>query len=156
MSQLPTSSVAIDDLTIADALVHLATGSLSSEALVKAYLERARARGDLNIFITLDEEGALEAARAVDAARRAGQPLGPLAGIPVVVKDNIHVAGLPSTAGTRALADFVPTEDAPVVRRLREAGAIILGKTNMHELAFGATGYNAAFHVPEVVGEPTN
>ena len=152
MSQLPTSSVAIDDLTIADALVHLATGSLSSEALVKAYLERARARGDLNIFITLDEEGALEAARAVDAARRAGQPLGPLAGIPVVVKDNIHVAGLPSTAGTRALADFVPTEDAPVVRRLREAGAIILGKTNMHELAFGATGYNAAFHVPEVVG----
>ncbi|WP_300443503.1 indoleacetamide hydrolase [Zoogloea sp.] len=152
MPHMPPASVPIDELTIAAALRLLASGSLSSEALVKAYLERARARIDLNIFITLDEEGALAAARAVDAARQAGQPLGPLAGIPVVVKDNIHVAGLPSTAGTPALADFVPADDAPVVRRLREAGAILLGKTNMHELAFGATGYNAAFHVPEVVG----
>lgn len=152
MPHMPPANVPIDELTIADALHQLASGNLSSEALVKAYLERARARIDLNIFITLDDEGALAAARAVDAARQAGQPLGPLAGIPVVVKDNIHVAGLPSTAGTRALADFVPADDAPVVRRLREAGAILLGKTNMHELAFGATGYNAAFHVPEVVG----
>lgn len=142
----------IDTLTLAGALRALADGSLSSEALVSAYIERARARSELNIFITLDEAGALSAARAVDAARAAGQALGPLAGIPLVVKDNIHVAGLPSTAGTPALANFVPAEDAPVVRKLREAGAILLGKTNMHELAFGATGYNAAFHVPEVVG----
>jgi len=150
---MPTPTlVDIDHLTIADALRHLADGSLSSEALVSAYLERARAHAALNIFITLDGEGALAAARAVDAARRAGQPLGPLAGIPVVVKDNIHVAGLPATSGTRALANFVPAEDAPVVRALREAGAIVLGKTNMHELAFGGTGYNAAFHVPDVVG----
>lgn len=142
----------IDNLTIAGALRAMADGSLSSEALVSAYIDRARARSGLNIFITLDEAGALAAARAVDTLRAAGQPLGPLAGIPVVVKDNIHVAGLPSTAGTPALADFVPAEDAPVVRRLREAGAVMLGKTNMHELAFGATGYNAAFHAPGTIG----
>lgn len=149
MSQTPAD---IDELTIADTLRLLDSGRLSSEALVKAYIARARAHGDLNIFITLDEQGALEAARAVDAARHAGLPLGPMAGIPVVVKDNIHVAGMPSTAGTPALASFIPAEDAPVVRRLREAGAIMLGKTNMHELAFGATGYNAAYHAPGVVG----
>lgn len=152
MSQISPTPADIEALTLAEILRLLDSGRLSSEALVKAYIERARAHGELNIFITLDEEGALKAARAVDAARRAGQPLGPLAGIPVVVKDNIHVAGLPSTAGTPALAGFVPAEDAPVVRRLREAGAIMLGKTNMHELAFGATGYNAAYHVPGVVG----
>ncbi|MBS0349227.1 MAG: indoleacetamide hydrolase [Proteobacteria bacterium] len=152
MSQISPTPADIDALTLAETLRLLDSGRLSSEALVKAYIERARAHGDLNIFITLDEEGALKAARAVDAVRRAGQPLGPLAGIPVVVKDNIHVAGMPSTAGTPALAGFVPAEDAPVVRRLREAGAIMLGKTNMHELAFGATGYNAAYHAPGVVG----
>ncbi|WP_068636761.1 indoleacetamide hydrolase [Thauera butanivorans] len=148
----PGAVADIDNLTIAGAMRALADGSLSSEALVSAYIERARAHSDLNIFITLDEGGALSAARAIDAMRARGQPLGPLAGIPVVVKDNIHVAGMPSTAGTPALAEFIPAEDASVVRRLREAGAIMLGKTNMHELAFGATGYNAAFHVPGVVG----
>lgn len=149
---LSPAQVDIDGLTFAETLRQLDNGSLSSEALVTAYLQRAKAHPALNIFITLDEAGALAAARAVDAARREGRAVGPLAGIPVVVKDNIHVAGMPSTAGTRALADFVPAEDAPVVKALRDAGAIMLGKTNMHELAFGATGYNAAFHVPDVVG----
>ena len=140
------------DLTIAEAQQQMAAGTLSSEALVQACLARMHAATDLNIMITVDDEGALAAARAVDTARAAGQPLGPLAGIPLVIKDNIHAKGLPSTAGTPALKDFVPTEDAPVVQALRDAGAIVLGKTNMHELAFGATGYNAAFHVDGVVG----
>ena len=118
----------------------------SSEALVSAALQRARARPNLNAFVTLDEAGALAAARQADARRAGGAPCLPLQGVPIVVKDNIHAAGLPSTGGTPALRRFVPAADAPVLQRLREAGAIVLGKTNMHELAFGISGYNPAYN----------
>ncbi|CAD5106099.1 indoleacetamide hydrolase [Zestomonas carbonaria] len=137
---------AATDLTIAEAQAAFRDGVLSSTELVRACLERAEEGRELNVYVTLDGEGALAAARAADAARRAGQPLKPLSGIPIVVKDNIHVAGLPCTAGTPAFASFVPRHDALAVQKLREAGAILLGKTNMHELAFGATGYNGAFN----------
>jgi Asp-tRNA(Asn)/Glu-tRNA(Gln) amidotransferase A subunit family amidase len=84
-----------------------------------------------------------KAAEAFDARRKKAS-CKPLDGVPVVVKD-IEVAGLPSSAGTPALKGFVPKKDAPVVAKLRAAGAIIIGKTNMHELAFGISGYNAGF-----------
>src|SRR5690606_4018120 len=141
----------LDTLTARQAAADICAGKYTSEALVGAALERARARADLNAFITLDEAGALKAARAADAARKRGG-CKPLGGVPVVAKDNIEVAGLPASAGTPALKGFVPKADAPVVARLRAAGAIVLGKTNMHELAFGITGYNTAFRSSEQVG----
>ena len=109
-----------------------------------AALARAKAKADLNAFITLDEAGAMKAAEAFDAGRKKGA-CKPLGGVPIVIKDNIEVAGLPSSAGTPALKGFVPRKDAPVAAKLRAAGAVIIGKTNMHELAFGISGYNAAF-----------
>jgi mandelamide amidase len=138
-------------LTAADAAQQICAGKLGSEQLVSAYLAQAKAKPQLNAFITLDEAGALAAARASDAARKRGA-CKPLDGVPVVVKDNIQVKGLPATAGTPALKDFVPTADAPVVAKLRAAGAIVLGKTHMHELAFGVTGYNPAFQSGPEVG----
>jgi Asp-tRNA(Asn)/Glu-tRNA(Gln) amidotransferase A subunit family amidase len=142
----------IATLTASEAAQRLCVGSLRSEQLVSAYLAQAKAKPQLNAFITLDEAGALRAARAADAARRRGGACKPLAGVPVVVKDNIQVQGLPATAGTPALKGFVPSADAPVVARLRAAGAIVLGKTHMHELAFGVTGYNPAFQSGPEVG----
>ena len=138
--------------TAGEAAAQICAGRLSSEALVKAALARAREVAALNAFITLDETGALAAAKKADAAAAAKKSCGLLSGVPIVVKDNIHVAGLPSTGGTPALRSFVPRTDAPVVQRLRAAGAIVLGKTNMHELAFGISGYNAAFKTGAEVG----
>lgn len=120
-------------------------GKIRSRDLVESLLRRAEAQSELNAFITLDRDGALKAAEAADAARQQGKPLGPLHGVPVVIKDNIHVAGLPNTAGTPALRAFVPSANAPVVQALLDAGAIVLGKTNMHELALSTTSDNATF-----------
>lgn len=114
------------------------TGELSSVEVVEAHLRRIEAVNPiLNAVVHLDGDGALAAARAADATRaRAGaDALGPLHGVPVTVKDNLDVAGLPCTGGTLGRVGYVPTSDATVVARLRAAGAIVLGKTNLPELA---------------------
>src|SRR5882672_11324467 len=144
-----------DDLTelgVADAAKLIAVKKVTSVELTEAYLARAEANRDLNAFITLDRDGALAAARRADADLAIGPPRGALHGVPLVVKDNTHVAGLPNTAGTPGLREFVPTEHAPTVRSLVNAGAVILGKTNMHELAFGISGYNEAFFTAQPIG----
>jgi Asp-tRNA(Asn)/Glu-tRNA(Gln) amidotransferase A subunit family amidase len=150
-STTPLAQVPTD---IAQAARDVCAGKLKSEALVSAAIARAKERIDLNAFVTLDEAGALSAAKQIDAVlvRSRGQGCRPLTGVPIVIKDNIHVAGLPNTGGTPALRDFKPKADAPVVRKLRAAGAIIIGKTHMHELAFGVSGYNPAFQTGPEVG----
>jgi indoleacetamide hydrolase len=135
----------LDSLTLRQAAAELCGGKITSKALTAAALARAKATANLNAFITLDEAGAMKAAAAFDAAHTRTSACKPLGGVPIVIKDNIEVAGLPSTAGTPALKNFIPRKDAPVAAKLRDAGAIIIGKTNMHELAFGISGYNAAF-----------
>jgi aspartyl-tRNA(Asn)/glutamyl-tRNA(Gln) amidotransferase subunit A len=97
----------------------------------------------VNAMITVDEQGAILAAEAADRAARAGRSLGLLHGLPIVVKDNIDTAGVRTTYGSRFFAEHVPSEDAEVVRRLRAAGAVIVGKANLHEFAFGIRSTNA-------------
>lgn len=118
----------------------LVGGKVSASALTDSAFNRIAAENDRSrIFISVDADGARAAARASDARRAAGQLLGPLDGVPVAIKDNIDVAGLPTTDGTGFYGDRMRSADAFVVARLRAAGAVILGKLNMHEGALGAT-----------------
>jgi amidase len=117
-------------------------GHVTSRQLVEAYLERIHKYDQsgpaINAFITLNPH-ALETADALDAERRAKGPRGILHGIPIVVKDNYVTADMPTTAGSKALEGFEPHRDAFMVKKLRDAGVVILGKTNLHELAYGIT-----------------
>lgn len=132
------------------------TGEITATRATEFYLRRiAEQNGDLNAFITVTDETARAEAAASDARRAAGQSLGPLDGIPIALKDNIDVAGVPTTGGIEAYRTNIPEEDAEVVRRLRKAGAVFLGKLNMHEGAHGATTANEAFgycHNPHKAG----
>ena len=121
--------------TATDLAAALRARELGAETLLDLCLERIRRiDGHLNSFVALDEAGARDAARASDARLTAGAPRSALDGVPISVKDNLLVAGLRATWGSRALADFVPGRDELPVARLRAAGAVILGKTNVPEL----------------------
>lgn len=139
------SAQAITDLTATEAATELEAGRITSQELVQALLDRIDQHSDLNAFITVDKDLAVEQARASDQRREVGNPLGRLDGVPLVFKDNIDTRDHVTTAGTPALGDHQPDDDAPVVAALRSAGAVVLGKTNMHELAFGITSDNAAY-----------
>ena len=111
-------------------------GEQSVVALVEACLAQINALdGRLHAFLHVDGEGALAVARQADEAVRQGMRLGPLHGIPIAIKDDVWVAGMPATAGSMIFSNFVPSADGTVVRRLRAAGAIIIGKTNLPEFA---------------------
>ncbi len=116
--------------------------ALTSLALVDQFIARTEAAGSLNAYASFDAEGLRAQARQADARIAAGERL-PLLGIPVALKDNIDALGFPCAVGTGALQGRAPRADAELVRRLRAAGALIAGKTNMHELAFGITNNNA-------------
>jgi len=127
-------------LTIRSTVQRISDGALTSAELVEQALERIRERNrPLNAFTCVLEAEARRQAAALDAEARAGAPRGPLHGIPVAVKDVIHVEGAPTTASSRVLDDSVATADAEAVRRLREAGAVFVGKTSTHEFALGVT-----------------
>ncbi|WP_086710553.1 amidase [Streptomyces antimycoticus] len=128
-------------VSVAELAGALRAGRVSSRDLAKAALgEAARWQPVLNAFVTVDETGALEAADQAAREMAAGVDRGPLHGIPVAVKDVIDVRGLPTTSGSRHFAGHIAQEDAECVRHLRAAGAVIVGKTNTHEVANGPTG----------------
>jgi len=131
--------------TIAALLQRLDAREVSAVELTRAALDRiAEANGTLNAFVTVDETGALVQAQAADAARAKGTA-GPLAGIPIAHKDVLMTAGLPTTCGSRMLANFVAPYDAFVVEGLRRAGTVLVGKTNMDEFAMGSSTESSYF-----------
>ncbi|HTK29599.1 MAG TPA: amidase [Vicinamibacterales bacterium] len=130
-------------LSIEEVAPLVAKRRLSPRELLDALLGHIERNDPLvNAFITVDAERSRRDARRAEADILRGRYRGPLHGIPVALKDNIWTAGLRTTAGSKILAQFVPVEDATVVRRLRRAGAVIVGKTNMSEFAYGATNNN--------------
>lgn len=134
-------------LTIHEARTLLSRGSISAVELTEAVLERIlEVDNSIRAYLTLTPEEALEQARCADA-RLAGGDAAPLLGIPLAIKDVLCTAGIPTTAGSRILEDFIPPYDATVVARLKAAGAIILGKTNTDEFAMGSSTENSAFFV---------
>ena len=135
----------LTELTAVEAAAAIRAGEVRSADLVAVLLDRISANRDLNAFITIVDEAARDIAAHADADIAAGKEVGPLHGVPIVVKDNIAAADIPTTAATPGLAGFIPERTAPVLQKLVDAGAILIGKTNMHELAFGITSNNATY-----------
>ena len=128
------------DVTLKKASEMLRSKATSPVELTQACLKRiANYNSLLNAFVTVTEEQALVAAREAEAEQRRGRWRGPLHGIPIALKDNIDTAAIRTTAASELFRDRIPSEDAEVVRRLKNAGAILLGKTNLHEFAYGGS-----------------
>lgn len=147
IESLDLSNTSVDIIT---KLIH--ERKVSCEELVHHYFDTIEKQQSLNAFISTDKASAIQQAQYWDKYLLSGKPCPALMGILIAVKDNIHVAGFPNSAGTPALAQFRPQTSAPVIQKLIDQGAIIVGKANMHELAFGVTGYNTAMHIEGVVG----
>jgi len=144
--------VDLTKLTASDAAKLICNKQITSEQLMRAYLRNIQSHPNLNAFITVKPDKAIAEAIAWDKKQSRGGHCLPLGGVPMAVKDNTQVVGFPNTAGTPSLVNFMPKTSAPIILKLMNAGAIIIGKTNMHELAYGATGYNTAMHMPGIVG----
>ncbi|MCH9611663.1 MAG: Glutamyl-tRNA(Gln) amidotransferase subunit A [Chlamydiia bacterium] len=121
-------------------------GEVSAVEIADYFLFRAKAvDSKLNAYLTILDERAREKARLLDEKRKAGKTLGPLAGVPIAIKDNIHIAGERTTAASKFLEKYVAPYDATVIRLLEEADAILIGKTNLDEFAMGSSNENSAY-----------
>src|SRR5687767_5782568 len=133
----------LNSLGVAEAARRIREGDVSPVALTAACLERiAAVDAEVNAFITVMADEAVSEARRVELELERGEDPGPLAGVPIGLKDLFDTAGVRTTAGSRFFADRVPERDAAVVEKLRRAGAVVLGKLNMHEWALGVTNDN--------------
>jgi aspartyl-tRNA(Asn)/glutamyl-tRNA(Gln) amidotransferase subunit A len=148
----PATSQDLAGLSLKKASDLLRSKGASPVDLVRACLARIdRYNSSVNAFITITADQALATAREMEAEQRRGKWRGPLHGIPIALKDNIDTAGVRTTGASELFKERVPTEDAEVVRRLKNAGAVLLGKLNLHEMAYGATSavsYFGAVHNP--------
>src|SRR5580692_1837421 len=136
----------LTDLTLSEASARIRQRTVTPTGLTEACLARIeKYNPKLNAFLTVMREQALAQARDLDAEQRSGKLRGPLHGIPIGLKDLIDTAGIRTTAASAVFADRIPTEDAEVTRRLKSAGAILIGKLNMHEFAYGATSVPSHF-----------
>jgi len=138
--------VSLTDLTVAEAGAKLRDGEASSVDLLDSILDRASmTEAQVHAYLTIDREGAHEAAGKADADLADGIDRGPLHGIPIALKDNMCTRGVETTASSQILAGYVPPYDATVVQKLRDAGAVIVGKTNLDEFAMGSSTENSAY-----------
>jgi len=134
------------ELSAVDLVAALRQGDISAVECATAFLDRIEAtNGSINAFLAVDREGALARAADIDARRKAGKPIGSLAGLPVALKDVLCTKDMPTTCASKMLAGFRPPYDADVVARLRQADAVFVGKTNMDEFAMGGSNENSAF-----------
>ncbi|MFD4660911.1 Asp-tRNA(Asn)/Glu-tRNA(Gln) amidotransferase subunit GatA [Kitasatospora sp. NPDC058444] len=134
--------------TAAETASAVAKGEVSAVEVAQAHLDRIAAVDEkVNAFLHVDTEGALAAAKAVDDKRAKGEELGPLAGVPLALKDVFTTKGIPTTCGSKMLEGWIPPYDATLTSRLKDAGVVILGKTNMDEFAMGSSTENSAYGV---------
>jgi aspartyl-tRNA(Asn)/glutamyl-tRNA(Gln) amidotransferase subunit A len=145
----------LTETTATDLLALQASGQVTASAITDAFLAAIRRREPIvQAFLHVDEQDARRQAATVDAKRTAGQPLGPLAGVPVAIKDVLCTRGVPTTCASKILHNFRPPYDAHVIERLKAADAVLIGKTNMDEFAMGSSTENSAYQITRNPWDP--